>query len=469
MNVTLENGDTIRPTMALVDDPQDRETAKSAAMVQDTIAVINQDVAGMGEAGVDVPVLLSGNCMEPADVMAHYLASEDWKSLRVPSIETWPDGWDDPKSECRKLWAEWWDEVRDDPKAGAAFYLSHRAAMVTGLTLTAPNAVKTSDTTPDAEYHAVRQYHKMGHAAFWAERQQQPIDAAEMAGMYRLDVGVVLSRVTERQPGEIPDWSVKQVAACDVNPSYGVSWLTLAMGKDQTAAVLNYGIVPCHCEQGASPNAATQEIYRALIELGRGLKGLPYTLDAWVYDARGWPAREGALRFRCISERECGIRAIPTEGWSTQHYRPWHKTRVGQPFECGHEASDIIQGMRINWLAWNSDHWKEVSQRAWTCSPDSPGACSLPTGPHGVFAAQVVSERLLTKQEVGSKGMVYDFRRAPSEPHDFGDALAMAYMVCASRGIGTGGAIVRPVRRGPIVRDRAPSRVCDYPIDERSL
>jgi len=87
----------------------------------------------------------------------------------------------------------------------------------------------------------------------------------------------------------------------------------------------------------------------------------------------------------------------------------------------------------------------------------------LPAEADGAFAAEVSSERLIDKKEVGGV-MVYAFRQALSEPHDWGDALAIAFMGGAWRGIGTGGQVVRPVRR-VVVRDRNPMRVASVEME----
>jgi hypothetical protein len=84
LNHPQDDGTVLRPTLVLLDDVQDRGTAKSPVQVADTCDVIDGDVAGVGEAGRQVPMLMSGNCILPDDVMAHYLAHREWEGLRVP-------------------------------------------------------------------------------------------------------------------------------------------------------------------------------------------------------------------------------------------------------------------------------------------------------------------------------------------------------------------------------------------------
>ena len=56
----------------------------------------------------------------------------------------------------------------------AQFYRKNRKRMVAGMKLSAPAAFRRAEKTRDPLLGAMRAYHKMGHDAFWAERQQEP-------------------------------------------------------------------------------------------------------------------------------------------------------------------------------------------------------------------------------------------------------------------------------------------------------
>jgi hypothetical protein len=469
INLTLDDGRVIRPTMALVDDPQDRETAKSATQAAEIIAVIDGDVAGLGAAGADFPVLLSGNCIQPDDVMAHYLASDEWESLRVPSIAEWPEGFEDAKSETRRLWDEWYDALRDDPEKGVAYYAEHRAEMVKGLRLTAPNAVKVSATTPDAEYHAMRQYYKMGHAAFWAERQQEPIKEGAAAGPYALTPEVICSRVTEAAPGARPEWATTILASTDINPSYALSTVVLAFSGDPRAAVVWYGTYtgqPLPVMPDDTPAERARRVYEALVTHGKELAGLGECRpESWYIDASGTDF-DAVLRFAGESARLTGIPAMGCTGRGAKNYRPYGRSVDGAPREQCHRAIDQATRPPRKWLVWHADYWRETAQRAWLGSIGAPGSVALFRGRHVEFAAQVCGEKLMGKAEVGGL-MMWNWHTQPGR-HDFGDCMAQAYAAAAWGGIGTGGQVVRP-RPIRVVRNRAPLRVGSVPLDESLL
>jgi hypothetical protein len=448
LNHPQDDGTVLRPTLALIDDPQDRQTAKSAQLVAETIVKIDGDIGGMGAAGSELPMLVSGNCIEPGDAMAHYLTAEGWRGLRVSAVLTWPDGWDQPDSPARLAWAEWWDAHRDPQngeKIGRAYYRRHKKVMTAGMVLSAPHSYRRSPRTPDPLYGAMRQYHVMGHDAFWAEQQQKPIDTKASSRPYELRPDMILARADPtRQPMIVPPDTRAIVAATDLNPSYALSSAVVGFGAQQVASVLWYGLYRGPGGAGLSsgddtPAARGKAVYEGLVAVGRGLAALPCRPELWVIDASGTDF-DTVLAFCPQAPTLCGIAAMAVTGRGAKNYRPYGKTVIGQPREQCHMAMDA---KRRKWMAFNADYWREVSQRAWLGSLGAPGSCSLPAGTgHREFAEQCCREPLHGKADVGGQ-MVWIYGRQPG-PHDFGDCLYMAFAGAAWQGIGTGGNEVKP-------------------------
>jgi hypothetical protein len=231
------------------------------------------------------------------------------------------------------------------------------------------------------------------------------------------------------------------VCFTDVNPSYGAKWALVGFGADQTAAVLGYGSHPLSVRREATEAETARAVYEALVAHGKQLAALPCRPETWGFDARGWHL-DTALRFGGESVRACGLQAIPTMGFGAKAYRPYHKSRIGQPREQCHLAADA---MGRKYVAWHADYWREQAQRGWTGSMGSPGSCSLPTGHHEAFAAEICREQLQGKGEVGGQ-MFWNWHTQPG-PHDWGDCMAGSYMLAAFGGIGTGGRIAQPAKR----------------------
>lgn len=439
LNHPMADGRVLRPTLALLDDVQDRQVARSIAQVADTIEIIDGDVAGMGEAGKNLPMLMSGNCIARDDVMEHYLTSDRWKSVRIPCVESWPDDWENGEGPTAKLWKEWHDLYRDG-KGATTFYRRNRAAMTKGMVLSAPKTFKRGKDLPDSFCGVMLAWFKMGPEAFAAEKQQSPL--RQGVTIYNLTAKIIENRVTDRAPGVVPDWVRLRVVATDVNPSYGLSWSLVGFGQDQTSAVIGYGIHPMSIPTGATDAEREKAIFENLVTHGRFLAGLPCRPEIWMIDAGG-AQFDVVLRFVAESAKLGCVQAIGATGRGARNYKPYGKTIVGKPREQCHMASDI-RGRK--WIAWNADYWKEAAQKAWTGSVGAPGSCSLPVGNHRDFAEQIAREQLAAKAEMAG-AMRWEWHIQPGA-HDYGDCMAMAYMGAAWGGIGTGGvADVRPTRK----------------------
>jgi hypothetical protein len=193
-----------------------------------------------------------------------------------------------------------------------------------------------------------------------------------------------------------------------------------------------------------------RQLFAALLEHGKALGGIPCRPESWAIDAGGTNF-DPVIRFAGESARLCGIPAWGYTGRGWSKYRPWGKTLVeGQRREQCHGCLDQKEGRHIRWVAWNTDYWREVAQKAWLGEVGAPGAVSLFDGQHGEFANQIVAQPLLKKGVGLSGGTEWIFK--PDNlcgRHDFGDAMAQGYAAAAFGGIGTGGRVEPKASTGP--------------------
>ena len=438
LNHPQHDGTILRPSIVVVDDVQDRSVAKSQVQVAETIAIIESDVAGCGETGRDLPMLLACNCIAPNDVAEHYLTDPNWQALRVSCIEHWPDGWDDDKSEARRLWDEWHDRFLSGAK-DQAFYRKNKAGMTKGMKLSAPAAFKGSEKCPDAFYGVIRMWFRMGREAFMAERQQRPVDPVSEAGPYTLNPAIIQSRADKnRKQFAVPSWVTRIRATTDVNPSYAFSTVVLGFGEDQTAAVLWYGLHKLSIPGETPATELAKALFEQLTIHGKELAGLPMNPGVWAIDAGG-AQFDPVIRFAEESARICGIPAHGFRGGGARYYRPWGKSVSGTLCEQCHGCLDRKLGRNIRWVAWNADYWKEVAQRAWLGEIGSPGSVSLYAGTHSEFSTQVCGDKLMGKGDIGGQ-VFWNYHRTPGR-NDFGDAMAQGYALAAYYGIGTSGRV----------------------------
>lgn len=436
LNHPQEDGTVLRPSIVLLDDVQDRKVAKSAQQVLDTVSVINGDVAGCGDAGRDMPMLMACNCIERGDVSAHYLTDPNWHALRIPCVEAWPNGWEDPKHAVHAAWEEFRTRILEE-KPMKTWYRKNRKRLVAGMKLSAPSAFVGARDCPDAYYGVIRMYWRMGHAAFLAERQQDPVDSVAESGPYTITVDSVKARATNRHPHEKPDWVHAVLVSSDINPSYAITTSVLGFGQDQSCALLWYGIHKCNIPDALPKPEFDAQLYAELAAHGNEIVAMPNRPEAWAIDCGG-KNFDAVMRFSAEAPRIIGLPAIGFRGTGWKQYNEFGKTYIKKQLkrEMCHIRSDRKDGRLIKWVPWHADYWKEIAQRATLGDVGAPGALSLPAGQHDDFAAQFCNEKLAGKSEIAGK-MAWLFNRTPGK-NDGLDATAQGYALAAFYGIGTG-------------------------------
>jgi len=458
LNVGLLDGESLRPDMVMMDDPQDEATAASEALITKVIRKIDYGLRSLSGPQRRLTVMAAVTCVEVGDVSDHLLNRPGTDAIRCGQVLTWPAGWADKDSPTRAAWNEWNAarleglEQHDGGKAARVYYRTHKAALTAGMTVTWRHRYHVGDaeraSDPDALFAAMWDFYDLGELAFMAERQNAPIKQG--VTVYGLTAELIESRTDMgRAAFQVPPWGHVIIAATDIN-HYGLHSVMVAFGNDQSAAVIWYS----RFDRITVPeNAPSSEISRIVFEMlaahGAEVDALPVKPGAWIIDG----GYEHAAVQRYVQGRRTTPQAVVARGFGFDRYRPWGKNLIGKAMEMCHRT----QWPMGKGIAWQSDHWHEVSQRAWLGSIGAPGACSLFAGHHREFSEHVAAQRLAEKLE-GKMGTVWRWLRQPGR-NDWGDALAMAYMGAAVAGIGTGGrAAPRPryveVRRCKVPREQ---------------
>jgi len=458
LNHPTADGRVLRPTSAILDDVQDRDVAKSERMVADTIAIIDGDVAGMGEAGKKLPMLMTGNCIAPGDVMAHYLAAENWHSIRVPCVESWPEGWGDGDGPAGKLWEEWHERFKRKEKH-RQYYKANKAAMVKGFVLSAPKTFAGKREFPDAFCAVMESYFRMGKSAFHAEKQQKPLDPIAEAAV-RVTPEIVASRAIGPPRGVVPEWVTDVVTAADINPGTQsrlgarITWACAGYGASQTAHVIAYGIYRLQMPIDPTPMQQIGIVFAGLNEIRKQTES-NYGSHTLGYDARGWYTKGGVTRGDVLNYRNIQLpglkgQAIGLEGHDSTHYYPNNKTAIKKYESCHLAKEDDSRRGKIYHIAWDSD-WHNLQQlKAWLATPGAPGSCSLYRGNHDGEFLQQVTTRAFMGMVQKYRGQVYDWNRTVGND-DYGDCLAMCRALAAYHGIGTGGQTEKRKRVASVV------------------
>ena len=440
------DGSIVRPSMVIIDDPQDKDVAKSAAMVRDTMDMIDSDIAGMAGPDSRMPMVMSATVLADEDVPSQYYKNKSWRSVRVGQVITWPNGWEDENAQCRTLWEECnLTRLEHGEEAAIDMYLKHKAVMADGMTVSWDDRFDKKRGIPDALYGAIMDFFILGERSFMAERMNDPIK--EGVTVFTLKPEHITARTdNDRPPLYVPEWSRLVIAATDLNPSYAFTWGVGAFGGDQRAGVLSYGFfkdAPLPIDSKKTPAEKERLIFEALVLHGKKLAALPCRPNFWTVDAGG-AQFSAVLKFSLVSERECGIRCIPSTGRGGKTYNPNVKTRIGMVRNGVYECFD--QQTRAKWLCFDSDAYREMAHLAWLGTIGAPGSCSLFAGRHDEWAQQICNEKLNGKAEIAGR-MTYKWTAVPNQPHDAGDVMTMLYALAGWEGIGTGGGEVREKKK----------------------
>jgi len=154
-----------RPTLIVCDDLQNDEQVLSSVQRQKAWNWFVRALLKAGEPGVTNIVNLAST-LHPDAIAVRLSKHGGWTTSRYPAIEAWPERMD--------LWGEWEElvlqhENEDREKEAEAFYRANESEMNRGCEL------GWKERFP---LYGLMVERSMGHAAFDAEMQLQPIDPA---------------------------------------------------------------------------------------------------------------------------------------------------------------------------------------------------------------------------------------------------------------------------------------------------
>ena len=454
LNATLADGSTIRPDLVLLDDPQDKKTARSATLTRQVMETIEGDILSLSGPDNRLAIMAAVTVIVPDDVSEQLLNSPEYEAVRVSQIVTWPDGWEDTKSETRVLWGEWnmarmagLDE-HDNGLAARKFYRANKATLTAGVKTSWRYRYDKERKDPDAIYAAFYDFFRLGPAAFAAERQNAP-ERPETA-TYTLTAPQVLNHMAAAPRYEVPLDAKVLTAFSDINRS-GLHWAVAAFDQLFGATVVAYG---CHPEKGDLWEENAPELTRKKA-IYAGLQQLAKKIEAMPFSRGGQPVKPSILLIDRGYEpdtvnRFCEVAAypftvFPSRGYAAQKYFVRKTTLVGKPFEQAH-ITDSRGGQFCNH---NADYWREITQRGFLGPAGAPGAAMI-HGPdakrHQQFADQITAERLKNKYATDA-GMRWEWGTFKGRHNDWLDALVGCYVAAAWAGLTTAGEFVKKPKR----------------------
>jgi hypothetical protein len=312
---TRPDGKTMRPTLAIVDDPQTDESAKSYLQTSDRLGLINGAVAGLAGPGQHMGIIIPCTVIQPGDLADQLLDRDEnpqWQGERTKMANAWPAN--------DKLWAEYAQVRNDSLRAGGhgreANDLYRQRRQTCGLSLDRERPCKAcarqhvcmdagavvawSDRYQhgvelSALQHAWNLRLKYGDVKFFAEYQNDPLVAADDSADVAASAEQVRERFNGRLPGTVPIKCQCLTGMVDVQDRV-LYWTVCAWEDDFTGYVLAYGTYPeqhrAHFAQRTAPVPLARRYPAASTEecIRLGLEALLSDLAR-----REWPRDDGAI------------------------------------------------------------------------------------------------------------------------------------------------------------------------------
>lgn len=442
-----------RPDLMILDDLQDREIANNPEQVQEKFELVNGDFLG-GDSHTDISsAFMTSTPIKPDDLSERFAADPYWRTQTFKLFESFPACFDPMSNEG--LWQEFWrlwqheNKVmgRDPHPACNAFYLAHRAEMDAGAKVLNEGNFRKNEVS--AIEHGMILYFR-NPKTFAAEYQMEPVrDEA----IYTIDEQTILAHVRDGSfAGEVPEGTVMVCAATDINPSYALSTVAVALDSDRSVNVIDYWLTPCSIPGDATDTEFVRAVYDNCVKVGRELRerGIDVTSKDfhWGVDASGNQAKS-VLKLAQEARGVLGFDALALMGRTDKEFNP----RVGtRKYSTRPGVNDTVLCMnkatKQEYVLFNKDKYEESWQRAWIPEIGSPGGATLFAarrgyGPadHDEFLLQVCGEQLRAKTAAAQEKFVYAWKE--KYRHDLGDAGYMTLAMAGFFGLAAGGGYER--------------------------
>ena len=417
------NIDSNRPDFLFLDDPQTDEDAKSTGpggRVDKIEARIQGALQGLGETNKTIAAVMASTPIEPNDISERYADPErhgEWLTTTDTLVVKFgPKEW---------ITAYLKELARDNAvhdvmlTRSRAFYELHRAEIEQGVEMM--DDQDFDDTLEVSAYqNALNRLPLMQAKAFYAECQMKPTTAQ---GVFKLSATKVAERVNGYPLGVVPPQCDQGVLAfVDINDEEGLRWELGAFGAGRIVSVLAYGRYPADgrlIPEGTPLSIKSKFLAPAMRKVAATIKAVRLQSAEGLVKVRGicfdggWLTETVAQVCAELDGRD-GVAVCWSKGFSSQQYSRYH-----------HEKAKVTKGLRAaeechtwatangQYLAFNTDYWKEMSQSSFLAPPLSESSSSFygtDTSEHFDFASEVAAEELESKTEDRRYGSIWKWK-----------------------------------------------------------
>lgn len=473
-----------RPKIAVIDDPDTEDTARSEEQSDKLEQRIEAAIGGLGGQKKRIGRVVISTIQSVISVSFRYTDPKQkptFKGKRFRFLVKKPtraDLWED----YVQMWREDFELGDEHCRRSCRFYLENRKEMDAGHEVSNPNRFDSSKL-PDGtqlEYSALQHYFnlvgRLKQEVVSAEYDNDPI-VSDAIIEDDLKPTALQKKVNGFDRGIIPDGCVLLTQGIDVRKR-ALHWAVRAWKIDGTAFTIDYGVFEVLGTSFGSDEGVDQAIQRAILsrleeskEAGyRFENGEKLPVDLTLVDA-GW--KTSAVYGACVI---AGLGVLPVMGFgksagcvqanfhealkSTVDRKPgdhWFLSRKQKfvKFEQ-RESESVNQVVSRMWLVCaDADYWKGWEHDRWRTSIDSPGSMSLfgigsddrermskDQRDHHSYARHICNEQEVEKIKAkrgATTGVLVRAWESKSENNHWLDASYYSDVAASIRGIRVGG------------------------------
>lgn len=425
-----------RPTLAIIDDIEDREAAASDPLIEKNQEVIEQDVGGLGAGGHRVSRVFLCTVQNRKCCAFIYTDpnQKPWNGRRYRKMIKPPDRQDlvEQYVDMRR------NRDKDDPQARVAFrfWRDNQEEIERGCTVSniySYDRRQHADGEP-LELSAIQAYYNrvadVGPKAVATEDDNDPPE--ESGPMDNgLTAEIVASRISGLAKCQLPANTSALTAAIDLGKYY-CHWVVTAWWQGAGGCVVDYGFVSVLGTDKTMDNEASEPaIYRALLNWRDELLAKEYV------DATGTRRSLACVLVDSGTFTNAAYEFVRQVGGVfhvSKGQNPYHpKTKSAKGLKAGNNQHAVWLPSQNVWLyELDTNYWKQwVHERFLTPNFDEQnmlrrGSLSLYESEkrHSMYSQHIVAEKLLTEFKEG-KGETVKWHAVGPDNHWL-DATYMA-------------------------------------------
>ena len=456
MKYKRADGEPIRPSLVILDDPQTDDSARSVSQCLTRERLLAGAVLGLAGPGKKISGIMPCTVIRPDD-MADRILDRDkhpaWNGERTKMVYDFPTN--------EKLWARY-AEVRaeslqmyGDIRDATAFYVQNRKELDEGSVVAWPERFNHDEASAIQNAMNLK---LQDEVAFFAEYQNEPLPEKGIEDEGLLTVDQIMQKLNGRKRREVPLGADNLTMFVDVQGKL-LYWLVVAWTDDFTGYIIDYGAYPDQKRAFFTLRDSTKTLQRAAP--GTGVEGAIYAgLKALTEKVLGaeWRREDGVYVkiARCLVDANWGVSTPIVYQFCRQSVHaavltPCHGRFVGassKPFS--EYQRKMGERIGVNWrmprvrgqhaiqhVLFDTNFWKSFVHARFAVAIGDKGCLSLfghDAGHHRLLAEQLWSEYRVRTE---GRGRVVDEwkLRVGSVDNHWLDCLVGCAVACSMIGV----------------------------------